>query len=94
VCGIQDGGLCRWGQGCQGALHTDSSRPGLTSDTFRLKARDKTRSGREGRAVSSGEHGQDVFFGPSTAPNSFKRSLDSLRDLMGLIPSDSTVCHF
>jgi len=66
---------------------------GLTSDTFRLKARDKTRSGREGRAVPPGEHGQDVFFGPSTAPNSFKRSLDALHDLMELISSDSGVCR-
>lgn len=93
VCGIQGGDLRRWGERFQGALHTDNIRPGLTSDAFRLKARDKTRTGREGRAVSSGEHGQDVFFGPSTAPNSFKRSLDSLRDLMVLIPSDSAVCH-
>lgn len=66
---------------------------GLTSDTFRLKVRDKTRSAREGRAVSPGEHGQDIFFGPSTAPNSFKRSLDALHDLMELIPSDSSVCR-
>lgn len=64
---------------------------GLTSDIFRLKARDKAKSAREGRAVSPGEHGQDIFFGPSTAPNSFKRSLDALHDLMELIPSDSGV---
>ena len=66
---------------------------GLTSDTFCLKVRDKTRSAWEGRGVSHGGHGQDVFFGPSTAPNSFKRSLDSLHDLMELIPSDSGVCR-
>ena len=64
---------------------------GLTTDTFRLKVRDKARSGRGGRAMSPGEHGQDVFYGPSTAPNSFKRSLDSLHDLMELISSDSGV---
>ena len=63
---------------------------GLTSDTFSLKVRDKTRSAWEGHAVSPG---QEIFFGPSTAPNSFKRSLDSLHDLMKLIPSDSGVCR-
>ena len=65
---------------------------GLTSDTFRLKVRDKSRSTWEGRVVSPRGHGQNGVFGPSTVPNSFKRSLDSLLDLMDLIPSDSGVC--
>jgi hypothetical protein len=63
----------------------------LTPDMSRLKARDKTRSGRDGRTVLPGENGQEVFFGPPTAPNSFKRSLISLHDLMELIPPDSRV---
>jgi hypothetical protein len=65
---------------------------GLTLDTFRLKVKDRIRSIREGRAVSPGEHDQDILFGPSTAPNSFKRSLDALHDLMGFLSSDSGVC--
>lgn len=60
-------------------------------DISRWKMRDKTRSGQEGRAVSPGENSKDGFFGPPTAPNSFRRSLGSLRDLMELIPHDSGV---
>ena len=63
----------------------------LMSDMSRLKVRDKAPSGREGRAVSPGENGQDVFFGPLTAPNSFKRSLNSLHDLMELFLPESAV---
>ncbi|KAI9435551.1 WD40-repeat-containing domain protein [Lactarius indigo] len=52
------------------------------------KARDKTRGGPGGRDVAPGNSGRDVLFGPQTAPNSFKRSLDALLELMELIPSD------
>lgn len=52
------------------------------------KARDKSRSGPGGRAVGSGEKGHGVPFGPPTAPNSFKRSLNALLEFMELIPSD------
>jgi hypothetical protein len=59
----------------------------------RTKLKDKSRNGRGGRAVSPGENGQGVFFGPLTAPNSFKRALNSLHDLMELpaISPDSGV---
>ncbi|KAH8993139.1 hypothetical protein EDB92DRAFT_1855060 [Lactarius akahatsu] len=52
------------------------------------KARDKTRGGPGGRDVAPGEDDQGVLFGPQTAPNSFKRSLDALLELIELIPSD------
>lgn len=55
------------------------------------KARDKNRSGHEGRSVDPGEDGQGIPFGPPTAPNSFKRSLDALLELMELAPSDWTL---
>jgi hypothetical protein len=57
------------------------------------KLKDKSRSGRGGRAFSPGQNGQEVFFGPLTAPNAFKRALSSLHDLMELpvIPPDSGV---
>jgi len=60
------------------------------SDTSHLKVRDRARNGREGHAISPGRK-QDIFFGPPTAPNSFKRSLNSLHDLMELISPDSAV---
>ena len=56
-----------------------------------VKARDKNRSGPEGRSVDHGEDGQGIPFGPPTAPNSFKRSLDALLKLMELTPPDWTV---
>jgi hypothetical protein len=56
-----------------------------------VKARDKNRSGLEGRSVDPGDDGQGIPFGPPTAPNSFKRSLDALLKLMELTPSDWTV---
>ncbi|KAI0296962.1 WD40-repeat-containing domain protein [Multifurca ochricompacta] len=51
--------------------------------------RDKTRGGPGSRKITPGEKGHDIFFGPPTAPNSFDRSLNTLHDLMELIPSDS-----
>lgn len=59
------------------------------------KLKDKARSGRGGRAFSPGENGREVFFGPTTAPNSFKRALDSLHDLMELpvVSPDSAVSY-
>jgi hypothetical protein len=58
----------------------------LAPNIPRAKLRDKSRSDRGGpsHAGSPGENGQDFFFGPPTAPNSFKRALNSLRDLMEL----------
>jgi hypothetical protein len=66
---------------------------GLAPNMSGLKPRDKARNGREGRAVSPGENGGDIFFGPPTAPNSFKRALNSLHDLMELIPPEAPVCR-
>ena len=63
----------------------------LTPSTPHVKARDKARSDPGGRNVEPGEHGQGVPFGPPTAPNSFKRSLDALLELMELVPSDWAV---
>lgn len=64
----------------------------------RAKLRDKSRNDRGGpsHAGSPGENGQDFFFGPPTAPNPFKRALNSLRDLMELpvISPDSGVSCF
>lgn len=57
----------------------------------RVKGKDKTRSGPGGRNVDPGENGQGVPFGPPTAPNSFKRSLDALLELMESAPSDWAV---
>ncbi|KAI0278900.1 hypothetical protein BC826DRAFT_632230 [Russula brevipes] len=56
-----------------------------TPNMSRTQARDKAR-GHEDRAASPGGNGQEIFFSPATAPNSFKRSLDSLHGLMELIP--------
>ncbi len=83
---------CREIQRCASRSYTQS-RLMLTPATPHVKARDKTRSGpdSEGRNVAPGENGQDVLFGPQTAPNSFKRSLDALLELMELIPSDWAV---
>jgi hypothetical protein len=68
----------------------------LTPYMSRAKLRDKFRSGRGDRAILPGEKGQEVFFGPLTAPNSFKRALNSLHDLMELpvISPDSGVSCF
>jgi len=52
------------------------------------KAKDKSRSGPGGRNADSGSSGQGIPFGPPTAPNSFKRSLDALLELMESAPSD------
>ena len=57
----------------------------------RVKAKDKTRSGPGGRNVDRGGNGQGIPFGPPTAPNSFKRSLDALLELMESAPSDWAV---
>lgn len=67
----------------------------LTPNMSHAKVKDKSRSGRGG-VVSPGENGQDGFFGPATAPNSFKRALNSLRDLMELpvVSPDSGVSRF
>jgi hypothetical protein len=56
----------------------------LTPNMPRAKLRDKSRIDRGGHAGSPGENGRDFFFGPPTAPNSFKRALKSLRELMEL----------
>ena len=56
-----------------------------------VKARDKNRSGPGARNVDPGGSGQGIAFGPPTAPNSFKRSLDALLELMELAPSDWAV---
>lgn len=55
----------------------------LIPNMSHAKLKDKSRTGRGG-VVSPGDSGQDGFFGPATAPNSFKRALNSLRDLMEL----------
>lgn len=59
-----------------------------------VKARDKNRSDLEDRSVDPGDDGQGILFGPPTAPNSFKRSLDALLKLMELAPSDWTVSFY
>jgi hypothetical protein len=65
----------------------------LPPNIFCAKLKDKSRSDRGGRALSPGENGQEVLFGPHTAPNPFKRALNSLHDLMELpvISPDSGV---
>ncbi len=68
-----------------------ASRLILMPANLDMKAKDRTRSGPEGRIVTPGETGQVVFFGPPTAPNSFKRALDALLDFMKLISYDQTV---
>ncbi|KAI0263300.1 hypothetical protein BC834DRAFT_938963, partial [Gloeopeniophorella convolvens] len=54
------------------------------------RARDESLPGMTGHMITPGENGQELFFGPHTAPNSFKRSLESLIELMKLFPSESS----
>ena len=91
MCWIYGNRLRRGPEGCQGALIRLLAVKELIPDISRLKLKDKTRSGLEDRTVSPGENSKDGFFGPRTAPNSFKRSLDSLHDFMELIPPNSGV---
>ena len=63
----------------------------LTPATPHVKARDKTQSGPGSRNIEPREHGKGVPFGPPTAPNSFKRTLDTLLELIELVPSDLAV---
>ncbi|KAI0056826.1 hypothetical protein BV25DRAFT_1536621 [Artomyces pyxidatus] len=60
---------------------------GITSQR-EARTRDPSQSLGNGMfADTPGEHG-DVLFGPHTAPNSFKRSMDALHELKKLLPAD------
>lgn len=62
----------------------------LTPANLDVKTRDRTRGGPDGRIVTPGE---TVFIGPPTAPNSFKRALDALLELIKLISYDQAVSY-